>query len=102
VHEYTKYFYDGDLERLQGLFTDEMKQQLTLEQLVALRRRVESEYGNEIAVLGEETQTKGKYRGFVRWARFDKHPGPIEVQWILREDDSIAGFFVRPVKRNRG
>ena len=50
-------------------------------------------------VLGEESQQKGEYRGFVRWARFEKFDGVIEVLWILREDDSIAGFYVRPAER---
>ena len=38
----------------------------------------------------------GNYRSFVRWARFERYDGVIGIQWVLRDDDSIAGFWVKP------
>ena len=55
-------------------------------------------FTEEVEVVAEDAAVRGEYRGFVRWARFDKHDGLIEVQWILRPDDTIAGLFVRPAK----
>ncbi len=101
VHEATLDFYAGDLTKLHDRFSPELAKSLTLEQLVALHRRVAEEYGKEIAVLGEDRQSKAEYRGYVRWAKFDKFSGPIEVQWILKPDDTIAGFFIRPAKAQK-
>ena len=98
VRAYTAQFYAGDLQELHGRFTEEMQQSFPLGQLKALHDQVRSQYGEEIEVIGEEAQTRGEYRGFARWARFDKYDGVIEVQWILREDDSIAGLFVQPAR----
>jgi hypothetical protein len=79
-----------------------VKTTLSLDQLRALHARVKMLYGKEVGVIGEDTQTKGKYRGFSRWARFDKHDGPIQVLVLLRSDDSIGGFFVQPVEKPAG
>jgi hypothetical protein len=98
VRAYTEQFYAGELQELHAKFSEEMQQSFPLGQLKALHDQVRSQYGKEIEVIGEEGQTRGEYRGFARWARFDKYDGVIEVQWILREDDSIAGLFVQPTK----
>ena len=97
VHEYTRMFYAGELERLHERFSPEMRSEvLPLEKLRGLREFVREKYGDEVEVLNEQSQTKGDYRGFARFARFSKHEGPIEVQWILRPDHTVAGFFVQP------
>jgi hypothetical protein len=102
VRDLTKMFYEGDLVKLHSRFSKEMKKTVPVEHLTALRARVQKEYGKEVAVLGEDWQAKDKYRGFVRWSRFDKHEGVIEVQWILhRDDDEVAGFFIQPAKTNK-
>ncbi len=98
VRAYTEQFYSGELEQLHERFTEEMKQVLPPDQLRTLYDYVRQEYGEEVEVLGEDAQTKDEYRGFARWARFSNYDGVIEVQWILREDDSVAGFFVQPAK----
>lgn len=98
VHEYQARFERGELAELHALFSDEMKQTLPLEKLRALRAGVAERYGKEIKALGEDTQTRGKYRAFVRWARYDKYDGVIETIFMLRSDDTIAGLFVRPAQ----
>jgi hypothetical protein len=50
-------------------------------------------------VIAEDSQVKNDYRGFVRWARFDKTDAIIEIQWILRPNDEIAGFYIRPAQK---
>ena len=100
VRSYIDLFYRGELQELFNRFSEEMKQTLTLEQLTGLHRQVQKDYGEETEVVGEDFQVKGEFRGFVRWARFDKYDGVIELQWILRTDDSIAGFFIRPAKES--
>lgn len=99
VHEATLDFYAGDLTKLHGRFSPELAKSLTLEQLIALHRHIVEEYGKEVAVLSEDSQSKNQYRGYVRFAKFDKFPDPIEVQLILKPDDTIAGFFIRPARK---
>jgi hypothetical protein len=101
VRAYTEQFYRGDLEKLYERFSPEMRATLPLERLRALRAQIAERYGKEVAVLGEDSQVKGEYRGFVRWARFDRYDGVMEVQWILRKDDSVAGLFVRPARTGK-
>ncbi len=98
VRTFTEMFYRGDLAALYARFSDEMKKSFSREQLDAMRKRVQDSYGKEAKVLGEDSQTKGDFRRFVRWARFDRYEGVIEVEWILRKSGSIAGFFVRPAR----
>lgn len=98
VLEYTALFYRGDLSALHAHFSDEMKKTLPLDKLVALRASVDKQYGKEVKVLAKDTKAQGKYRAFVRWARFDKYDGVIEVLFMLRDDDTIAGFFIRPAQ----
>jgi hypothetical protein len=102
VRRYTTMFYEGELEALYGKFSDEMKEVLPLGRLEALRQRVRSQYGEETEVLGEDSQQQDEYHGFVRWARFSNHDGVIEIQWILRDGDTIAGFFIQPAKQPAG
>lgn len=97
VYEYTRLFYDGELGRLYAHFSDEARAALPLEQLAALRERMVAQYGREVRILREDAQTRGEYDGFVRWARFDRYDGVIELQWILSGDDTVAAFFIRPV-----
>jgi hypothetical protein len=97
--EYTRLFYAGELDRLFGRFTDEMKTALPLEQLRQNRAAFNEQFGRELAVVHRESQVDGEHRAFMRWARFQKSQEVVGVQWILREDDTIAGFFVRLAPR---
>ena len=98
VHEYTQRFYDGELAALHRSFSAELKRAMPLERLRALHAGMLEEWGREVEVLGQDAQARGEHRGFVRWARFDRHDGVIELQWILEEDDTIAALFIRPAE----
>jgi hypothetical protein len=98
VRKYTQMFYSGDLDQLRESFSAEMKEEFPPERLQVMRDRVRMNLGEEVEIVGEDSQAKDDYRGFVRWARFSKHDGLVEVQWILREDDTIAGFQIREAR----
>lgn len=100
VREYTRMFYAGELEALVQKFSPEMREEiLPLHKLRALRDEMRSQYGEELQVLGEDAQTKGEYRGFARFARFSKNDAVLQLRWILRPDDSVAGFQVMPAQK---
>jgi len=99
VRLYTQLFYDGKLDELYDHFSAGMREVLPREDLEQLRRHTLETYGHETKLLGEEAAARGEFRAFVRWARFDKHDGIMEVQWRLRPDDSIAGFLIRPARK---
>jgi hypothetical protein len=103
VREYTEMFYRGELDPLFDRFSEEMREVLPRERLGALYDHAVKEFGREARIIGQDAQTKGDYRAFVRWARFDGTRDVIEIQWILRPDDTVAGFYIRPArKRVRG
>ena len=99
VRELTERFYRGEMEQLHGTFSDGLKEVLSLDQMHQLHRHVAETYGKETQIIAEETKTSNDYRGFVRWARFDKTEDVIEVRWTLKPDDSIAEFWIRPARR---
>lgn len=102
VRRYTRQFYAGEFEKLHDRFSDEMKEVIPLDKLEEIHAFVVEQYGREIEVVGEDTQKNEDYRAFVRWARFSDHDGIIEIQWILHDDDTIAGFYVKPAERPSG
>ena len=99
VQRYTEMLYRGETDLLFEKFSPEMKGTLPLDQLSTLYEQILTRYGTETRVIDRDAKVRGEYRGFVRWAEFDKTDEIIEVQWILREDDTIAGLFVRPAQR---
>ena len=98
-HRYTEMFYQGELDLLYQKFSDEMRGVLPLDKLSALYENAAKTYGKQSVVIAEDSKANESYRGFVRWARFDKTDEVIEIQWILRPDDTIAGFFIRPAPK---
>jgi hypothetical protein len=102
AHRYTGMFYRGEIDLLFERFSEEMQEEiLPLDQLTALYEHMITHYGTETRVLAVDSKTNGEYRAFVRWAAFDKTEDVIEVQWILRENDVIAGFWIRPAQKTQ-
>lgn len=99
VRGYTQRFYDGDLAYLFGRMSPQLRGEITLPRLTAMREHMLKHYGREVRVLQERAAVNRDYRGFVRWAEFDGTTEVIEVQWYLRADDAIAGFFIRPARK---
>ena len=98
VRRYTQMFYSGKLEQLRERFSAEMKEEFPPGRLQVMRDEVRLNLGEEIELLGEDSQTRGDYRGFVRWARFSKHDGVIQIEWTLRDDDAIAGLIIKEAR----
>jgi hypothetical protein len=101
VHRYTEMFFSGQTEQLREKFSEEMKQQFPAGRLELMLGRVQDSLGEPVEIVGEDSQSRGEYRAYVRWARFSKHEGIVEIQWILRPDDKVAGFFVRDARAGR-
>jgi hypothetical protein len=96
ANNYTRMFYDGELEKLHSKFSDEMKTVLSLDELTERRAQFAAQFGAESEVIHQESKIDGEFRAFVRWVRFENYPDIVGIEWILRKDDSIAGFYVRP------
>jgi len=101
VRRYTQMFYSGETEKLREKFSEEMKAEFPPGRLEVMRDRVELNLGKEVEVVGEDSQIRDDYRGYVRWARFSKHEGVVEIQWVLRPDNTIAGFIIREAQDDR-
>jgi len=99
VHRYTEMLYDGELDALFEKFSPEFRETMPRDRLTVIHAAMGERFGKEIQLLGEETANKGEYRAFARWARFDKAEDVVEVQWILRPDDTIAGLFIQPAPK---
>jgi len=97
AREYTERFYAGDIVALHALFTDEMAHEIPLPQFQQMYRSVRDQLGAETEVLSETTEFKTPYHRYLRRARFERFAGEIEVNWLLRDDYSIAGVVFRPV-----
>jgi len=101
VRRYTQMFYAGELKQLREKFSAEMKEEFPPGRLEEMRDQVRLNLGEETEIVGEDSQARDDYRGFARWARFSKHDGVVEIQWVLREDDTIAGFLIREAQPDR-
>jgi len=97
--KYTEQFYAGQLSALHGKFTTAMKESMNLEAFQTARSQFDQQLGTQTELLDERIEEKDEYLIYVRRARFEKYPGVIEVQWLLTDDKSIAGFFLSPEKQ---
>jgi hypothetical protein len=98
VRSYTRMFFEGELDALREQFSAEMKEEFPPGRLQLMRERVRDNLGEEIELVGEDSQMKDGYRGYVRWAKFSKHDAVVEIQWVLHEDDTVAGFMIREAR----
>ena len=92
----TEQFYQGKLEEIHHAFSTEMKEEFPLERLTAVRNQVLEQLGPEVEVLDEQVREQAEYMVYRRLVTFEKRPtGKFEVIWTVREDDWVAGFFIR-------
>ncbi len=102
VNLLTDQFYSGELEDIHQRFSKQMKQQVPLQQLRLMHEYMLANFGKEVEVVGTESKQDSEYRGFVRWAKFDKHDGLIKIQWYLKPDDTVGGFQIEPTTPGAG
>ena len=99
-HECTERFYRGEIDLLYDEFSPGLRQQLSLEQFSTIYEYVGENFGKQTEIIAEDAAASDEYRGFIRWARFDKTDKIIEIRWTLRRDDnSIAEFWIRPARK---
>ncbi len=67
-----------------------------MQDLVDLRDRVLTEYGEEVEVIATRKEENQDYRAFFRAARFSNDERLIEIAFVIGSDESIAGIYVTP------
>ncbi len=99
--QYTKAFFQGKLDEVYARFTPGFKDRKSMVQFRSDLRTVGIDLGVEQDLMGERVQFGEEYNAYIRLVKFSKKPGPFEVVWLLREDQSIAGFRITPVKQEQ-
>ena len=94
INEYTRMFYDGELDALHANFSAEAKLELPLAALTGMRNRMLRSWGRETEQLALKKEENEGYRAYKRAAKFSNYEGLVEVAWLIGPDDSIAGLFV--------
>lgn len=96
---HTERFHDGRLDELWEMMTQEMRDALGSQAALAdLHEALDGQFGPEEAVLSETVETQDGYRIYLRTAQHEADPTPLVTQWVLDQEDRIAGFFVRPAQ----
>ncbi len=101
VNEYTRMFYDGELEALHAKFSSDAKTELPLAALTALRDQMLQELGTELQPLAFKREENAGYRAYKRAAKFSEREDLVEVAWVIAPDDSIAGLFISPQRSSK-
>ncbi len=92
VAEYTGQLYAGKLDALHARFSDEFRQSFSRDDLQRLYDVMRERFGQETSLVSVQRRESGDYRAFARFAVFDRYEGVVQIGWILRDDDSIAGL----------
>lgn len=98
--QYTEWWYEEEFEQLWGVMGDRMRQALggSAEGLPGFRQQVDSYFGEETELVGEDvTRAEGMFV-YVRRARYSGYEGLIQVQFAMDEAGMITGFYVRPAQ----
>ncbi len=67
-----------------------------MQNLVDLRDKMLTEFGEEVEVVSSREEENEGYHAFFRAARFSDDERLIEVAFVIGPDESIAGLFVTP------
>lgn len=92
VAAYTRQLYAGELDELYERFSDEFRAEFSRTQLQEFHDLVRDRFGNEVSLVSIQRKESGDYRAFARFAIFDGYDGVVQLKWILRSDDLIAGL----------
>jgi hypothetical protein len=96
IEGFTKQFYNGELDKLYGSFSAAYKQEFSMQDLIDLRDKMLTEYGEEIEVVATREEEKQDYRAFFRAARFSNDERLIEIAFVIGPDETIGGLYVTP------
>lgn len=90
-------FFGDDPKTLWGRMTPDMQQLLgSAEALTATRETLRQQFGEEQAVISEETMRQGEHDVYQRAARWTKSPTPLLFVVSFDKAERIAGLWVRP------
>ena len=93
----TRQFLHGDSDAIWARMSPAMRDALkSAEALAQFRAKIAHDLGEEQSVIEESAQQHDGMRVYLRSARWSKAPMPIRMQWVLDDDDHIAGFVVQP------
>lgn len=94
---YTSWLYDGAVEPLFAVLSDELRDGLGGEAgLRAFSGQVASQLGEEAEVLFEHAAELGGESYYVRTARFQRFGGEVVVAWFFDDQGEVSSFYVRP------
>ena len=96
IERFTKQFYNGELDELYANFSDAFKQEFSMQDLVDLRDRVLTEYGEEVKVVATRKEENEDYRAFFRAVHFSNDERLIEIVFVIGPDELIGGLYVTP------
>jgi len=96
IEAYTQQFYRGELDELYALFSDAAKEEFSMQNLIDLHDKVQTDYGEEVEIVASRKEEKDEYVAFFRAARFSLDERLIEVAWVIGSDDSIRGLYITP------
>ena len=96
VEGFTKQFYEGELDQLYASFSAECKEEFSMQNLVDLRDKMLTEFGEEVEIVATRKEENEGYHAYFRAARFSGDERLIEVAFVIAPDESIAGLFITP------
>ena len=96
IEGFTKQFYDGQLDELYASFSELYRRDFSMQDLIDLRDKVLTEYGQEVEVVATRKEEKQDYRAFFRAARFSDDERLIEISFLIGPDESIGGLYITP------
>ena len=96
VQGFTQQFYDGELDQLYASFSAGYKEEFSMQDLVDLRDKTLTEFGEEVEIVNTRKEENEGYHAYFRAARFSADERLIEVAFLIAPDESIAGLFITP------
>ncbi|MBI1730670.1 hypothetical protein HY229_07280 [Candidatus Acetothermia bacterium] len=101
VHQYTEWFYKGNLDALSEKFSDSMKLLLPKDELKKFRDRILTQLGEETQVVDEGLTPLSDQFRYDRVALFSKYDGQVQVQITLDIKEQIVGFTIQPIQKSK-
>jgi hypothetical protein len=101
IEEFTRLFYDGELEQLYTQFSSSYREEFSMEALTELRNKMLADYGEEVEVVATRTEDSQGYRAFFRASRFSAGDRLIEVAFVIGPDDTISGLVITPERTSQ-
>ncbi len=91
-------FLAGDLAGIWDDRTPDMQKAFgTIDGFQAFRDQLDQSFGTEVEITTEDVQPGAGANTYLRTARWTEIDAPVLMQWVILDDDQIAGFMVQAV-----